>query len=135
MNRFRFLRSDSALETAEAALTLPIVLLVMLAVFNLGMLVYGNQAVQQAARHGARMGSVAQQCGACYASSAANSAIANDPVVKNASVSILAPGGVAGSVLTVQVSGEIPSFFGGLLPGAPSVFHVSSSATFRQEGW
>ncbi|MFZ6029565.1 MAG: TadE/TadG family type IV pilus assembly protein [Chloroflexota bacterium] len=131
----RFLRSQGALETAEAAITLPLVLLVMLAIFNLGMVVYGQQAVQQAARHGARMGSVAQQCGACYAASAANGAIANDPVVKNAGVSILAPGGVAGSILTVQVTGEIPNFIGGLLPGAPGAFKVSSSATFRQEGW
>src|SRR5512145_3065112 len=115
----RFLHSKSAIETVEATLALPVVLLVMLAIFNLGMIVYGQQAVQQAARHGVSMGSVAQQCGACYASGAAWGAIANDPVVKNAGVSILAPGGVAGSILTVQVSGEIPIFFGGLVPGVP----------------
>ena len=35
--------------------------------------------MQAAARHGARMGNVAQQCSACYAASAASSAIDSDP--------------------------------------------------------
>ena len=58
----------------EAAITTPIAILVMLAIVNLGMVVYAQQAVQAAARHGARMGSVAQQCPACYAMSGAKSA-------------------------------------------------------------
>ena len=45
----------------------------MLATVNLGMVVYGQQAVKAAAREGVRMGSVAQQCSACYALSAASS--------------------------------------------------------------
>ena len=107
----------------------------MLATINLGMVVYGQQAVQAAARHGARMGSVAQQCGACYAASGASSAITGDPIVKNPGVAILSPGGVAGSILRVRVSGQIPSFLGSLVPGLPSSFSVSAEATFRQEGW
>ncbi len=124
-----------AIETLEAAITFPIAILVMLATVNLGMVVYGQQAVQAAARHGARMGSVAQQCGACYAASAASSAIDSDPIVKEASVAILSPGGVAGSILSVRVSGTIPSFLGSLVPGLPGSFPVSAEATFRQEGW
>ncbi len=81
------------------------------------------------------MGSVAQQCSACYAVSAASSAINGDPIVKQSSVAILSPGGVAGSILTVQVSGSIPSFLGTLVPGLPSDFLVTAEATFRQEGW
>lgn len=107
----------------------------MLATINFGMVVYGQQAVQAAARQGARMGSVAQQCGACYAMSAASSAINGDPIVKQPSVAILSPGGVAGSILSVQVSGQIPSFLGSLVPGLPGSFLVSAQATFRQEGW
>lgn len=131
----RLLKSNQAIETLEAAITLPIAMLVMLAALNLGMVVYGQQAVQAAARHGARMGSVAQQCAACYAASAAGDAIGNDPIVQQASVTILAPGGVAGSVLSVRVSGAIPNFIGGLAPGLPQSFPVSAEATFRQEGW
>lgn len=131
----RFLFSKRAIETLEAAITFPIAILVMLATVNLGMVVYGQQAVQAAARHGARMGSVAQQCGACYAVSAATSAINGDPIVKEANVAILSPGGVAGSILSVRVSGSIPSFLGSLVPGLPASFDVSAEATFRQEGW
>ena len=130
-----FLNARRAIETLEAALTFPIAILVMLAIVNLGMVVYGQQAVQAAARHGARMGSVAQQCSACYAISAASSAINGDPIVKEPNVAILAPGGVTGSILSVRVSGSIPSFLGGLVPGLPASFNVSAQATFRQEGW
>jgi hypothetical protein len=129
------LKCKRAIETLEAAITFPIAILVMLATVNLGMVVYGQQAVQAAARHGARMGSVAQQRGACYASNAASSAINGDPIVKVPSVAILSPGGVAGSILSVRVSGTIPSFLGPLVPGLPGSFSVSAEATFRQEGW
>lgn len=56
----RLLKDQSGMELLEAATTTPIVVLVMLAIINLGMVVYAQQAVQAAARHGARMGSVAQ---------------------------------------------------------------------------
>ena len=129
------MQDQKAIETLEAAITFPIAILVMLATINFGMVVYGQQAVQAAARQGARMGSVAQQCSACYAMSGASSAISSDPIVKQPGVAILSPGGVAGSILTVRVSGSIPSFLGTLVPGLPGNFSVSAMATFRQEGW
>ena len=131
----RFLKTRQAIETLEAAITFPSAMLVMLAIVNIGMVVYGQQAVQAAAGHGARMGSVAQQCGACYAANAASSAISGDPIVKDPGVAILSPGGVAGSILTVRVTGQIPNFLGNLAPGLPASFTVSAQATFRQEGW
>lgn len=135
----RFLREKSAMEMLEAAITTPIAILVMLAIINFGVLVYAQQAVQAAARQGARMGSVAQQCAACYASSSAKQAIAQARLVQNASVAILAPGGRAGSILKIQVSGTVPNFLApitGLFPGLPGQdFKVSADATFRQEGW
>jgi Flp pilus assembly protein TadG len=135
----RFIKDQSGMELLEAAITTPIAVLVMLAIVNLGMVVYAQQAVQAAARHGARMGSVAQQCPACYASSAARSAVSEAGIVQNASVSVLAPGGAAGSVLKIQVSGTVPNFLApltGLFPGLPGdTFIVQADSTFRQEGW
>ena len=135
----RLLKDRSGMEMLEAAITTPIAILVMLAIVNLGMVVYAQQAVQAAARHGARMGSVAQQCPACYASSAAQSAISDAGIVQNASVSVLAPGGAAGSILKIQVSGTVPNFLApltGLFPGLPGdTFKVQADSTFRQEGW
>jgi len=135
----RFWKDHSGMEMLEAAITTPVAILVMLAIVNLGMVVYAQQAVQAAARHGARMGSVAQQCPACYASSAAQSAISDAGIVQNASVSVLAPGGAAGSILKIQVSGSVPNFLApltGLFPGLPGdTFKVQADSTFRQEGW
>ncbi len=133
------LRNKSGMELLEAAITTPIAILVMLAIVNLGMVVYAQQAVQAAARHGARMGSVAQQCPACYAASAAQSSISAAGIVENPSVSVLAPGGSAGSILKIQVSGTVTNFLApltGLFPGLPGdTFRVSADSTFRQEGW
>lgn len=133
------LRNKSGMELLEAAITTPIAILVMLAIVNLGMVVYAQQAVQAAARHGARMGSVAQQCPACYAASAARSSISAAGIVENPSVSVLAPGGSAGSILKIQVSGTVTNFLApltGLFPGLPGdTFRVSADSTFRQEGW
>jgi Flp pilus assembly protein TadG len=135
----RMLKDKSGMEMLEAAITTPIAILVMLAIVNLGMVVYAQQAVQAAARQGARMGSVAQQCPACYASSAAQSAISGAGIVENAAVSVLAPGGAAGSILKIQVSGTVPNFLApltGLFPGLPgNTFKVQADSTFRQEGW
>ncbi len=135
----KFLKDRKALETVEAAITLPIAILVMLATINLGLVVFGQQAVQAAARHGARMGSVAQQCAACYAVTEARGAIETAAIVQNPDVTILAPGGRAGSLLKIRVTGQVPNFFGGLgaiFPGLPEgAFQLQAEATFRQEGW
>jgi Flp pilus assembly protein TadG len=135
----KFLKDNRGMELLEAAITTPIAILVMLAIVNLGMLVYAQQAVQAAARHGARMGSVAQQCPACYAISGARSAIAEAGILENPSVTVLAPGGSAGSILKIQVSGSVPNFMApltGLFPGLPGqTFMVHADSTFRQEGW
>ncbi len=123
-----FLRDNRGMELLEAAITTPIAILVMIAIVNLGMLVYAQQAVQAAARHGARMGSVAQQCPACYASSGARSAIAGAGIIENTSVSVLAPGGSAGSILKIRVSGNVPNFLGpltSLFPGLPGIRSAS----------
>lgn len=135
LKKNKFLQDQTAMETLEAAITTPIAILIMLATVNLGLLIYGQQAVQAAARHGARMGSVAQQSPAIYASSAAQSAMQNERLVQNPTVTILAPGGAAGSLLSVRVSGEIPNMFSGFIPGLPNPFVVSADSIFRQEGW
>jgi len=130
----RFIQAQTGMETIEAAITTPIAVLIMLATINLGMVIFGQQAVQAAARHGARMGSVAQSCPACYAMSGAKEAIATAKLVENTQVQVLAPGGVAGSILKVRVSGTIPNYLGGFI-GWSDPFQVSSDVTFRQEGW
>ncbi len=134
-----FLRDKRAMEVLEAAITTPIAILVMLAIVNFGMLVYAQQAVQSAARYGARMGSVAQSCPACYAISGAKSAIAEAGIIENSSVNVLAPGGKAGSTLKIEVTGNVPNYLApltSLFPGLPGqTFTVRADSSFRQEGW
>ena len=131
-------RNRRALEVIEAAATLPIMLLILVALVHLGFAVYARQAVQNAAAYGARMGSVAQDCRACAAYSAASGAVSGT-LVRNASVQILAPGGTVGSLLKIRVTGEVPNLMGPLMAlnggggGGPIV--VSAEATFRAEGW
>ena len=135
----KFLKDNRGMELLEASITTPIANMVMLAIVNLGMLVYARQAVQAEARHCARKGSVAPQCPACYAVSGAKSAIAQAGIFENTSVSVLAPGGSAGSILKIQVSGSVPNFMApltSLFPGLRGLtFTVRADSTFRKEGW
>ena len=133
-------RNRKGLEVIEAAATLPIALLVLVAIINLGFAVYAKQAVQNAANYGARVGSTAQGCRACVAYVTAVQTI-RQTLVRNSSVQVLAPGGTVGSVLKIRVNGEVPNLMGplmalvsgGAMDGGP--IHVSADAVFRAEGW
>jgi len=131
-----FFGDDSGLETVEAAITIPIMMVIMLAIFQFGILVYATQMTQEAARHGARMGSVVQGGeGAMVARSEAAAYVHRALPIGNPRVSILAPGGIAGSYLRVRVSCTVPNYLGSLVPGLPPQWDVRGEATFRQEGW
>ncbi len=132
-------KNRRGLEMLEAVVTLPVALLVLTAMINLGFAVYAQQAAQNAANYGARMGSTAQGCRACVAYGAASETI-QGTLVRNASVQILAPGGTVGSVLKIRVSGEVPNLMGPLLAlvgggSSSGPIKVSADATFRAEGW
>lgn len=132
----RFLKSNTGLETVEAAITIPIMVMIMMAVFQFGVLVYATQMTQEAARHGARMGAVVQGGGgAVVARSEAASYVHRALPIGNPQVDILAPGGIAGSYLRVRVTCTVPNYLGSLVPGLPPQWDVRGEATFRQEGW
>jgi len=131
-----FLKSNIGLETVEAAITIPIMVIIMLAIFQFGTLVYTTQMTQEAARHGARMGAVVQGGGgAVVARSEAAAYVHRALPIGNPRVDILAPGGIAGSYLRVRVTCTVPNYLGSLLPGLPPQWDVRGEATFRQEGW
>ncbi|HID62904.1 MAG TPA: hypothetical protein EYP49_09235 [Anaerolineae bacterium] len=101
----RLLHDERGAELLEAALTLPPVMLVTLAIINFGMVVYAGQMAQAAARHGARMGSVAQRNAAGIAAAEAGSFANGAFGLGNPQVSILAPGGVVGLDLAIMETG------------------------------
>ena len=130
--------NDEKGSMAEADVTTPVIILLMVAIVNLGMLMYVNQAAENAANYGARRGSVAQNNAAAVAYAAANEA-SQGALIGEYEVTITAPGGIVGSTMAVQVDYTVPNLLrglSGLFPGLPSgEFSGNVEATFRQEGW
>jgi hypothetical protein len=129
-------RARRAQSSVEFALLVPLIVVMFLGMLQFGLFLYGQSMVVNAARQGARAGSVDQQCPSCAAQSAATSALQDAPVIRDPSVTILAPGGVVGSTLRVRVAVSIPMIVpGGSVFGLDQILNVSAEATFRQEGW
>jgi TadE-like protein len=130
-------KRKTALEVLEAVATLPVMLLILGAVVNLGMAVYAQQAVQNAANYGARMGSTSVACRSCEAARTAWTSLSQSGV-HSPGVAIEAPGGVVGSTLRIRASGDVPNLMGGLMAffgQSSGPIQVSAVATFRAEGW
>jgi uncharacterized membrane protein len=133
----RKLFSDQCAELEEAALVLPVLLLITLGLVNLAILGFAAVNAGNAANFGARMGSVAQSNPSGVASSSAYQMLSAAPVgTYTVSVS---GSGVPGDMLVVQVSYTVPNYFGGLAGlfgvSTPGNFTSTASSHFRQEGW
>ncbi|MBM3126279.1 MAG: pilus assembly protein [Chloroflexi bacterium] len=121
---------------AEFGLVVMLAILMFLGMVQFGLYLYGLSIVENAARHGARLGSVSQACAACDAAAGAMSALNGQPVIRDPSVEILAPGGIVGSTVQIRVTAHIPMIMpGGDLFGLDKLKTVISESTFRQEGW
>jgi hypothetical protein len=124
-------------ELDEAALVLPVLLLISLALVNMAMLGFAAVNAGNAANYGARMGSVAQSNPAGVAIASANQMLAAAPVGTYA-VSV-SGSGLPGDMMTVQVRYTVPNYFGRLAGffgvGIPANFTHTATAYFRQEGW
>jgi Flp pilus assembly protein TadG len=130
------IKSEKGASTVEFAASVVLVILMFLGMLQVGAYLWAESIVENAARHGARMGSVSQGCAACQAVAAARSALDGQPLLQDASVSVLAPGGVVGSTVKIRVSASIPLFLpAGDTLGLDRLTKVQAEATFRQEGW
>ena len=122
--------------SVEFGLLVVAMIIMFLGMMQFGLYLYGLSVVENAARNGARAGSVAQECPTCQAVQAAQASMQGAPVLADPFFEILAPGGVVGSVVEIRVTAHIPLIVpGGALFGLESILNVSSEATFRQEGW
>ena len=129
-------KSEKGASTVEFAVSVFLVILMFLGMLQFGAYLWAESIVENAARHGARMGSVSQGCAACQAVSAARNALNGQPLLQDSSVSVLAPGGVVGSTVKIRVSASIPLFLpAGDTLGLDRLTRVQAEATFRQEGW
>lgn len=122
---------------AEAAITLPVMVLLTFAMINLSMAWFVAVAASNAANYGARIGSVAQSNPIAYSIAAAQTRL-NAVNIGNYSVSA-SGGGYRGAQVVVSVNWEVPNYLGSLityLGGAgPLNFSGVAISTFRQEGW
>ena len=123
-------------EFAQSAIAFPMVVLLLMALFNMSIAGFASVNAANAANHGARVGSVYQQHSSGAAYSAAMESISYAPV-GDYQVSV-SGGGFPGATILVSVSWSVPnyiapiiSFFGGSMGDLSG----TSSATFRQEGW
>lgn len=123
-------------DIAEAAVTLPVVLLVALGLINLAMAGYAAASAHNAANYGARMGSVAQVDPAGTAAAAAWQ-MCNQTRIGTCSV-VAYGGGYRGAPITVVVSWRVPNYFAflaAMFGGPTREFSGRAVVTFRQEGW
>ena len=122
---------------AEAAITLPAIVLLTFAMVNLSMAWYAAVAASNAANFGARMGSVAQSDPQGHAVAAAQTRLASTSI---GTYSIAATGGgTRGSQIVVSIDWTVPNYITGLMTllggGGPASFSGTVISTFRQEGW
>lgn len=131
--RFRDKRGSSM---AEAAITLPVVLLITFAMINLAIAWYVAVAASNAANYGARVGSVSQTNASANAAAAAQTRM--DSIGFGTYSITVSGGGSRGSQITVTVDWAVPNYIGSLLAfvgGGTVDFEGSALSTFRQEGW
>jgi hypothetical protein len=128
---------DHRAELDEAALVLPVLLLISVGLVNLAILGFAAVNAGNAANYGARMGSVAQSDPSGIAAASASQMLSAAPVGTYA-VSV-SGSGLPGDLLIVQVSYTVPNYFAGLAGffGVDTAQEFSNTALayFRQEGW
>jgi hypothetical protein len=131
-----FIKKEGGQSAVEFAPVVTMAIIMFLGMMQFGMYLYGLSIVENAARNGARIGATSQGCTPCDATAAAQSALQGQPVIRDAEVSVLAPGGVVGSTVRIRVTAHIPLVVpGGEVFGLGPLTTVSSESTFRQEGW
>ena len=128
---------DRRAELDEAALVLPVLLLISIGLVNLAILGFAAINAGNAANYGARMGSVAQSDPAGVALSSAYQMLSAAPVGSYA-VNVAASG-EPGDMLIIQVSYTVPNYFSSLAGlfgvSTPGNFTNTVTSYFRQEGW
>jgi hypothetical protein len=122
---------------AEAAITLPVVVLLTFAMVNLSMAWFAAVAASNAANYGARLGSVTQSDPIGTAVSAAQ--VRLDATSVGSYAISGSGGGFRGAQINILVDWAVPNYIGSLITylggGSQMNFGGTALATFRQEGW
>jgi hypothetical protein len=124
-------------EFAESAIAFPMVVLLLISLFNLSLAGFASVNAANAANYGARVGSVYQQSSGGAAYSAAQESISHAPV--GSYQVAVSGGGFPGATLLISVTWNVPNYMAPIMAffGSSSGGKLggTASATFRQEGW
>lgn len=123
-------------DMVESALTMPILILVTLALVNLALAGFASVTANNAANLAARLGSVDQVAPGATAYAAAERALAG--TVGDYTIQIVQADGFSGGRVSVTVRWSVPNFFAGLMPlfgATASPLEGEAVGIFRKEGW
>ena len=130
-------RSTKGTAMAEAAITLPVMVLLTFAMVNLSMAWFAAVAASNAANYGARLGSVTQSDPIGAAVSAAQ--VRLDATSVGTYAISGSGGGYRGAQINILVDWAVPNYIGSLITflggGGQMNFGGTALATFREEGW
>jgi hypothetical protein len=129
-------------DMAEAAVTLPVILLVTMFMINVSLAAYTANVAATAAAYGAKVGATTQGNAAISQSSAqaATNHLLNAAGVRGSwGVQVNAGNGRPGGSVAVVVSWSFPSYLSGLCAlfgvSCPANFSGDAVAAYRKEGW
>ncbi|MBN2084214.1 MAG: pilus assembly protein [Anaerolineales bacterium] len=135
------LTDKNAGNMAEAAISMPVVLLILVLTLNVSRAGYAAMAARNAANYGARVGAVAGTNARAYAESAAKASLAQSGVGGSGEfpVEVLLLGSGRETVVSVTVGWSTPTIMAGICTlfgeGCPAAFSGEARAVWRREGF
>ena len=133
----RLFQNQRGTDLVESAGIMPVLMLSLLAIIQMGTLVYARQAAEEAARYGVRRGVVNVGDPAGAAVQAADQ-YASTALPWGHTTTVEAPGGIVGSTMRLRVTTNPPNIINAILGffhAGNSQFQISSIAEGRMEGW
>jgi Flp pilus assembly protein TadG len=126
-------------EMAEAAISIPVVLMVLVVAMSIARAGYAAMAARNAANYGARVGSVAGDNAKSYAEQAAYASLKQSGIQGDFSVDAEVWGYGDSSVVSVTVSWSSPTLLAAVCSmigeGCPDKFSGVQRSVWRREGW
>jgi hypothetical protein len=133
------LTDKRASEMAEAAISIPVVLLVLVLALNVTRAGYAAMAARNAANYGARVGAVAGSNPRQYAQSAAETSLRQSGVTGDFTIDAQVNGEGPGGIVSVTVGWSTKTLLAGICSlfgeGCPAKFRGEARAVWRREGW
>jgi hypothetical protein len=126
-------------QMAEAAVSIPAVLLILVLALNVSRAGFAALAARNAANYGARVASVAGGNAKVYGEAAAKASLEQSGVDGGFTVDVTISGMGPGSVVGVTVGWSTPTILAGICQafgeGCPASVGGEATAVWRREGW